>query len=213
MRMTLERTRLLTTIAILGLCSFSVVRGWSIVRFVDARAHLGSGETRVEAVRSWVEVPGLGGAALQASLTQMADVADLDGARKRADDLSALLSVRPLSAVNWLSLGGMRLVTGKPYKEVLEALTMSWVTGPNEGSVMMQRGVFGLLLWETLPANARKRVIDDVAGAMLGTPVGESELALAKNVLSGKSAEARREIAGLMQAESLSAIQIARLGL
>ena len=211
--MTPGRTRLLTTIVILGLCGFAAVRGWSIVRFVDARAHLGSGETRGEAVRFWVEVPGLRGAALQASLTQMADVADIDGARKRADDLSALLSVRPLSSVNWLSLGSMRLVTGKPDKEVLEALEMSWVTAPNEGSVMFQRGVFGLLLWDALPANAHKRVIDDIAGAMLGTPVDDRELALAKNVLSAKSAESRREIAGLMQAESLSAIQIAHLGL
>ena len=211
--MTLERTRFLTTIAILGLCSFSVVRGWNIVRFVDARAHLGSGETSIEAVRSWAGVAGLGSAALQASLTKMADVADVDGARKRADDLSALLSVRPLSPVNWSSLGGMRLVTGKPHKEVLEALAMSWVTGPNEGSVMWQRGMFGLLLWETLPANARKRVIDDVAGLMLGNFVSDREFAVANNVLSGKSVDTQREIAGLMQAESLSAIRIARLGL
>jgi hypothetical protein len=199
--------------AILGLCSFAVFRGWSIVRFVDARAHLGSRETGVEVVRSWVGVPGLGGAALQASLTQIADVTDADGARKRADDLSALLSVRPLSPVNWLSLGGMRLVTGQPGKEVLAALAMSWVTGPNEGSVMLQRGVFGLLLWEVLPADVRKRVIYDVAGAILGTPVGDSELAQAKNVLSTKSVDARREIASLMQAERVSATQIARLGL
>ncbi len=78
---------------------------------------------------------------------------------------------------------------------------------------MLQRGIFGLLLWEALPADARKRVIDDIAGAMLGTPVGDSELAVAKNALSTKSVDTRQEIASLMQAESVSAIQLARLGL
>jgi hypothetical protein len=211
--MKLRGTRLLTMFAILGLCSFAVVRGLSIVRFVDARAHLGSRETRVEAVRSWVGVPGLDSVALQASLTEVADTTNVDEARKRADDLRALLSVRPLSAANWLSLSGMRLVTGQPENEVLAALTMSWVTGPNEGSVMLQRGVFGLLLWEVLPADARKRVIDDVAGALLGTTVGASELAPAANVLSAKSPQTRWEIASHMQAKSVPATQIARLGL
>jgi hypothetical protein len=202
-----------TGLAILGLCSFAIVRGWSIVRFVDARAHLDLREARVEAIRSWVGLPGLSSTALQESLTQMEDATDVDGARKRADELSALLSVRPLSSVNWLALGGMRLVTGQPEKEVLSALEMSWVTGPNEGSVMLQRGTFGLLLWEALPGDARRRVIDDIVGALLETPVDNSELALARNVLTAKSVDARLEITSRMQAESLSATQLARLGL
>ena len=208
-----NRARLVTGLAILGLCSFAVVRGWSIVRFVDARAHLDLREARVEAIRSWVGLPGLSSTALQESLTQINDATDVDGARKRADELSALLSVRPLSSVNWLALGGMRLVTGQPEKEVLSALEMSWVTGPNEGSVMLQRGTFGLLLWEALPSDARRRVIDDIVGALLGTPVDNSELALARNVLTAKSVDARLEITSRMQAESLSATQLARLGL
>src|SRR5690348_12790399 len=69
-----KRARFLTTLAIFGLCSVAVVRGWSIVRFVDLRAHLGSRETPVASLRSWVGVPGIGSAALQASLTQMADL-------------------------------------------------------------------------------------------------------------------------------------------
>jgi hypothetical protein len=205
--------RLLITFAILASCSFAMVRGWNIVRFVDARAHVGIRETRVEEIRSWDKVPGLRGTAVQASLSQMAGVTDADGARKRADDLSALLSVRPLSSVNWLSLAGMRLVAGQPEKQVLAALTMSWLTGPNEGSVMLQRGVFGLLLWEVLPADLRKRVIDDVTGAILGAVAHDSELTAAKNILSTKSVDIREEIASLMLGKSLSATQIARLGL
>jgi hypothetical protein len=205
--------RLLTAVIILGLCSFAIVRGWSIVRFVDARARFAAHGTGVEEIQAWDKAPGLRDAALQISLTTIAALTDADGARKRMYDLSALLSVRPLSSVNWLSLSGMRLVAGQSEPEVLSALEMSWVTGPNEGSVMLQRGIFGILVWETLPPDARKRVIDDVAGAILGTPVGDSELNAVKNVLSEKSVDIRQEIAGLMQAGSVPAIQLARLGL
>ena len=208
-----KRTRLLTTLVVLGLCSVAVLRGWSIVRFVDLRVHLGSGEKAAVSIRSWVGIPGIGSAALQGSLTQLTDATDIDGARKRADDLSALLSVRPLSPVNWLSLSGMRLVGGQNEKEVLSALEMSWVTGPNEGSIMLERGVFGLVLWEVLPTNDRKRVIDDLAGAILGTPIYARELDVAKTVLSTKSLDIREEITSLMRAQSVSATQLARLGL
>jgi hypothetical protein len=190
-----------------------VVRGWSIVRFVDVRAHLGSRETPVAAIRSWAGVPGIGSAALQASLTQMSDLTDIDGARKRADDLSALLSVRPLSSMNWLSLSGMRLAAGQNEKEVVSALRMSWLTGPNEGSIMLHRGIFGVILWEVLSPDARGRVIADLAGAILGMPLVDNELKAAKDVLATKSVDTREEVATRLKAESVSATQLIRLGL
>jgi hypothetical protein len=209
----LKGVRFLITFAILAFCSLAIVRGWNIVGFVDARAHFGAHETGVEEIRSWDKVPGLRDAARQASLTKIADMTDADGARKRADDLSGLLSVRPLSPANWLSLSGMRLVAGQNEKEVLSALEMSWVTGPNEGPIMLQRGIFGVMLWEVLPPDARKRVIDDLAGAILGTPTDDRELNMVKNVLSTKSLDIREEIASLMRAENVSATRLARLGL
>jgi hypothetical protein len=210
-----ERTgvRLLTAVAILGLCSFTMARGWSIVRFVDARTHFAAHEIGVEEIRSWDKAPGLRDAALQISLTKIEGMTDIDGARTRADDLTVLLSVRPLSSVNWLSLSGMRLVAGRNEKDVLSALEMSWVTGPNEGSIMLQRGLFGILLWESLPSDARRRVVDDLAGAIRGTPIGDSELNVVRGVLSEKSVDIRQEIASLMQAEGVPASQLSRLGL
>ena len=78
---------------------------------------------------------------------------------------------------------------------------------------MLQRGIFGLMLWDVLPPDARKRVVDDVAGAILGSVADDGELNVAKNVLSTKSVDTREEIVGLMQAESVSATQLGRLGL
>lgn len=204
--------QLLTTVAVVVLCGFSMTCGWNIVRFVEARAHL-RGETGTEKVRYWDKSLAVRVAALQASLTKMSNVTDVDGARKRADDLSALLSLQPMSPVNWLSLSGMRLISGQSEKEVLAALEMSWVTGPNEGSIMLQRGIFGVMLWETLSPDSRGRVIADLAGAILGMPTDDNELKAAKNVLATKSVDIQEELATGLKAEGVSATQLLRLGL
>src|ERR1700730_11910281 len=174
--------RLLTAVAIIVICGFAAVRGWSIAHFAEARALFASNEGEVDGVGRWVGVPGLTGMALKTSLAQTADVSDVDGARKRAESLAALLSVRPLSSENWLSLAKMRLVTSQPDKEVIAAWLMSSVTGPNERTVMWQRGVFGLLLWQALPPDARRRTIGDLAGAIQGqgTSVVNGEISVAK---------------------------------
>jgi hypothetical protein len=204
--------QLLTTVAVVVSCGFSMTCGWNIIRFVDARGHL-HGQTGIEKIRYWEKIPALRVAALQASLTQMSNVTDVDGARKRADDLSALLSLQPMSPVNWLSLSGMRLISGQSEKEVLAALEMSWVTGPNEGSIMLQRGIFGVMLWEILSTDARGRVIADLAGAILGMPTDDNELKAANNVLATKSVDIQEELATRLKAEGISATQLLRLGL
>ena len=205
--------RLLTAFAIIGLCAFAVIRGWSIAHFAEERARLASSQGEVGGVGRWIGVPGLTGAALETSLAHMPGASDFDGARERAESLAALLSVRPLSSENWLSFAGMRLVTAQPYKEVLAALSMSSVTGPNEGRVMWQRGIFGLLLWQALPPEARRRTIGDLAGAIRETSVGDGEMRVAKIVLSAKSAEARSQISDLLRAEGVTEAKLDRIGL
>jgi hypothetical protein len=202
--------RLGTAIVVLALCTFSGSRGWSTAQFAIMRSELDH-PAQVGPLGPWIGAPGVTAAALSATLTQMADAADVDGAAKRADQLAALLSVRPLSSRNWLSLAEMRLVTGQPKEEVVTALEMSWVTGPNEGTLMWQRGVFGVLIWDLLSPEEHKLTIEQIVRAMIGTPIENSELVRAKGVLSQKSAEAQAEIAVLMRAES--EFQATRLGL
>ena len=204
-------TRAVTTVLVAGFCGSAVFHGWSIAAFAIVRAH-GAAPDHT-AVRSWVAVPGLAGLAREASLTPVADPTDLDRGRRRGDDLAAILSLWPLSSMNWLSLDGVRLATGEPYEGVLAALAMSSVTGPNEGAIMLQRGIFGLLQWEVLPADARQRIVADLAGAVLGMPIHDVEINRAKIVLSGKSADTRREIAGLLRAQGISPTELARMGL
>jgi hypothetical protein len=209
----LRKERLLTALAIIGLCAVTVSWGWSIVGFANARARAVESEHRADAVRHWTAIPGLAGDALEVSLTDAAEPTDIDAARKRGEALNAILSVRPLSSTNWLSLAGVRLVAGEGYDMVLGALAMSSLTGANEGSVMLQRGIFGLVQWEALPPDVRKRIIADLAGAVLETTVRDGEIAPAKSVLSVKTADTRREIANLLLAQGVSAKELARMGL
>lgn len=152
-------------------------------------------------------------AALDDTLTDLAGTAGVDGARKRADLLTQVLSVRPLSSVSWLDLSGMWLVMGEPYARVLGALKMSAITGPNEESVMWQRATFGLLQWEALPADARERTISDLSGVMLDDEPQGSEASEAKRVLAAKADKFRSQIASMLTDVGVSSAGLARLGL
>jgi hypothetical protein len=143
----------------------------------------------------------------------MGAVSDVEGARQRAGSLLAFLSVRPLSSEEWLSLAEMRLIGGQAETDVQSALFMSSLTGPNEDYVMWQRGLFGLLIWQSLPAEARRQTIRDFAGALRGVPLGDRESVAAKNLLSAKSDDARSEISYLLKAEGLSSAELGRVGL
>jgi hypothetical protein len=210
---TLRIARLATAAAVVGLGAFAAWHGANIVRFSLAVSAAATPAARAEAARPWTATPGLAAIALRASLTNISDAADVGSIRAREETLTALLAVHPLSADDWLSLAGTRLVARDSYDKVLGALAMSSLTGPNEGGVMLRRGTFGLVQWEVLPADARRRVIADLAGAILQTAVQDIEIAPAKNILSVKAADTRREIAALLQAEGLSAAQLATMGL
>jgi hypothetical protein len=208
----LRPLRYLTAFVVIGLASFAVWHGWSVVRFSLARTDAATPERRAEAVRPWTAVPGLAGEALQASLANIADPNDTQAVRRREETLGALLAVHPLSSTTWLSLAGTRLISRAAYDKVLGALAMSSLTGANEGAIMLQRGTFGLVQWEILPPDARRRVIADLAGAIEAT-VRDDEIAPAKTVLSTKAADTRREIANLMRADGVPGKELARMGL
>jgi len=188
-------------------------RGWGIVRFGFARAEAGAAGEMTAALARWKDVPGLGEASLKAALSSMSDATDIAGARDRAEGLAAIAAIHPLSSANWLALAGMRLVTGQPYQQVLDALAMSALTGPNEGAIMLQRGVFGLLQWERLPEDVRRRTATDLAGAILGTSVQDVDLLPAKNILREKSPQTRQELGDLLRADGVPASELDRIGL
>jgi hypothetical protein len=211
--MRLRETRFLAALLIIGGALFTASRGWSIAHFSSIRADLASVASPSEAARAWVSIPGLTSAALEASLREVSSPNDGPAALTRSDQLTQIVSVKPLSPTHWLSLAGAWLVTGQPAGRILSALSLSSLTGPNEGYVMLRRGIFGLLQWESLPSNVRAGVITDLAAPTLAGIVPDREAGTVKTLLGMKSAQAREEIAQLLAAQGLSRADLARIGL
>jgi hypothetical protein len=202
-----------TALVVIGLCALAMSRGWSMVQFSQARAGLAPGERTADRLAAFAGVPGLSVAALEASETPVADPSDQVGARQRADELTAALSLRPMSSTNWLALASMRLVIGQPPDKVLSALAMSSLTGPNEHTMMYQRGVFELLQWEALPNDFRKRAIRDLSGAMLSGNWGDSHRRAVVEALEGQSDDTRRDIGDFLRAAGIADSELALMQL
>jgi len=201
--------RLWTAIWLIGICGFSVVQGWRIVHFSLAMVNIESSEKRSEIVHTWSTVPGLASTALQAELTEQINPSDLIAATRRREVLSTLLSIKPLSSMDWLSLSGMQVVTEQPMKDVVGSLRLSMLTGPNEGYVMTERGVYGVSLWESLSPDLKSRVAVDLAPMLFPrTPAEGAVGGKFRAVLSTKSERVRNELKEALTATGISPKEI-----
>jgi hypothetical protein len=196
--------RFWTAITVIGFCAFAVVRGLSVVHFSLAMANIGSSENRAEIIHAWTAVPGVASAALQSQLKEKIDPSDLKAANSRREALSAILSIEPLSSTNWLSLSGLQLITDQPMDQVFGSLVLSTMTGPNEGYVMAERGMFGVSLWEDLPPDLKRHVITDLAAGDV------PEYGKLRAVLSAKSEAAQNELRAAILATGLSPKEVER---
>src|SRR5262249_9437324 len=154
--------RLFTAIVLLGICGFSVAQGWTIIRFSAETMNGDSPEKRTEIAQTWGTTPGLASRALRAGLADKIDIADRKAANEQREALAAILSIKPLSSRDWLALSGAQLVTDQPMDDVLESLKLSTLTGPNEGYVMVERGIYGVSLWLSLSPDLKSRVANDL---------------------------------------------------
>ena len=206
--------RLWTAIAIIGICGVAVAQGWRIVHFSLAMANIELSEKRSEIIYTWRAVPGLASTALQADLSEQINPSDLIAATRRREVLSALLSIKPLSSMGWLSLSGMQRVTDQPMKDVVGSLKLSMLTGPNEAYVMTERGVFGVSLWESLSPDLKSRVAADLAPMLFPrTPAEGAVSEKFRAVLSTKPERVRNEVRDALVATGLSPKEIEqRLG-
>ena len=155
--------RFWTAIAMIGICALSIGRGLSIVHFSLAMMNIGSSESRTQTIHTWAAIPGIASAALQPQLTEKINPSDLKAANSRREALSAMLSIKPLSSMDWLLLSGMQQITDQPMDQVFGSLMLSMMTGPNEGYVMADRGIFGVSLWEVLSPDLKRRAAMDLS--------------------------------------------------
>ncbi len=200
--------RFCTAITIITICVFALVRGFGIVQFSRVKMEIGSAEYGAERLQSWATVAGLGAAALQSQLAPSIDPSDLKAANSRRETLAAILSVKPMSSNDWLSLSGMQLMTDQPMEQVMGSLRLSMMTGPNEGYTMTERGIFGVSLWEDLSPDLRRHVINDLAAGEIpeGTKI--------RAAFDAKSPAVRDELRTSLLGSGLSPQQVdRRLGL
>ena len=155
--------RLATAIVLIGICGFSVAQGWTIIRFSVATMNVESPEKREEIAKTWGTTPG---PCLERRCGLFWRIKLILPIRRppieQREALSAILSIKPLSSRDWLALSGVQLVTDQPMDDVLESLKLSTLTGPNEGYVMVERGIYGVSIWESLSPDLKSRVANDL---------------------------------------------------
>jgi len=196
--------RLLTAIALIAICGLSVAQGWSIVHFSLDMKSIDSAEKRAEIINAWGSAPNVASEALQAELKQKFNNSDSQTANNRLELLTSILSIEPLSAVNWLSLSGVQLIADRPMEQVFESLELSMLSGPNEGYVMAERGIFGVSLWERLSPYLKGRVTLDLAE---GEIVGNERF---RAVVSAQPERVKNELRAAMLAAGLSPKEVER---
>jgi hypothetical protein len=199
--------RLWTAIVVIGVCGFSIARGFGIVHFSLAKAKVDSPETRAEIANSWSSAPEVASRALQADLNYQINPSDRKAADHRRQTLTALVSIKPMSSYDWLSLSGLQLVTDQPMEQVFDSLELSTLTGPNEGYIMAERGIYGVSLWLRLSPDLKSRVAHDLTAPEIVGNVGF------RATLAAQPEGVRDELRAAMLATGLSPHEVEqRLG-
>jgi len=195
-------------VVLIGLCAVAITGGSNLLRFVTLVSPLGS-----ENYREWVGVPGVTTAALHAALRATAAARGAKPLHEHIELLTELLTVQPLSASAWASRAGQEFAITGSAKEALTALTMSAITGPNEGAVMWQRGIVALLEWEALPPAARQRAIADLSRVIAMGATDDNGLNEVRTVLAAKSPAVHMQIKSMLIDERVTTSTMTRMGL
>jgi hypothetical protein len=193
--------RLLTALGIIGVCGWPIWEGINIIRYAYAVSE--------PEVRRWISVPGIASSASQYALTNADETSDENAIIKRRDELGHILTITPLSSFIWLQLAETRIDAHDPLEKALEALELSAITGPNEGYIITQRGLFGIWQWEKLTPEARLRAIND----MVAIQISDAKITWLKTTLAEKQEPVRQEIRAALQAGGFSEADLARIGL
>jgi hypothetical protein len=201
--------RLLTAIALIVISGVVVAQGWGIVRFFLAGMNIVSSEKRARIADAWRATSGITSTVLKDELADETNQSDIIAAYRGRELLSAILAIKPMSSMDWLSLSRMELITHRSIEDVLGSLDLSMLTGPNEGYVMGERAVFALSLWERLPADLKRHVAVDVAAMMSPRTPAEGEIVgKIRAVLAAQPHGVRNEVRDAVVATGVSPKEI-----
>ena len=197
--------RLLTATVVIVMSGIAVAQGWGIVRFFLASMNIVSSEKRAAFADAWRATSGIISTALNDELADETNQSDVIAAYRQRELLPAILSIKPLSSMDWLSLSRMELMTHRPIDDALGSLELSMLTGPNEGYVMGERAVFALSLWDKLPADLKRHAAIDVAAMMFPRTPAEGEvLGKIQAALAAQPERVRNEVREAVVATGVS---------
>jgi len=199
--------RLLTLAVMIAACGWAFMQGVGYVRYEMAREIAEADPRETGALASWTRTPGLASTALDALLHVPANNGDPESLRQRADMLERLLVIKPGGSQAWLSLAAVRSQLALPQDRIDAAFTMSGLTGPAEGAVMLERSLLGVLIWERSSPAVRARTAIDLCGLSLFDP------ARIRLVMTTKTDAVRAEIRSSLEAGACSPKTIAIVGL
>jgi hypothetical protein len=154
--------RLLTAIALIVISGFAAAQGWGIVRFFLASTDIVSSEKRARIADAWRATSGVTSTVLKDGLADETNRSDIIAPYHRRELLAAILSIEPLSSMDWLALSKAELMTHQSMEDVFGSLELSMLTGPNEEYVMVERGMYGVSLWQRLPPDLKRRIAADL---------------------------------------------------
>ena len=205
--MRMRELRFLTSVVVIAACGLTVVRGWDFVRYSLAAQSIGAEKNASDVLGAWTADPGLTSLALETQLRTRQNSADTAAIEARSAALDNLLSVRPMLSQSWLELAAARNSIKLPPEKVAAAFAMSELTGPNEGAVMARRSLLAVVLWESLPSEARASAVRDIAG------MADFNALQFRIILSTKPEETRAGIRAALEAAGCDAKRIASIGL
>jgi hypothetical protein len=199
--------RFLTAVALIVMSGIAIAQGWRIVRFFLAGIDIVSSEKQARIGDALRATSGITSTALKDELADESNRTDIIAPYHRRELLAAILSIAPLSSMDWLSLSRAELMTRQRMEDVFGGLELSMLTGPNEGYVMAERRIYGVSLWEGLSPDLKRRVANDLA-------VGEiPDSEKFRAVLSAQPEEVKSELRDALIPTGLSPKEIEkRLG-
>ena len=203
--------RLLTAIALIIISGVAVAQGWGIVRFFLASMNIVSSEKRARIADAWRATSGITSTVLKDELADETNQSDVIAAYRQRELLSAILSIEPLSSMDWFTLSRSELITHQPMEQVLESIKLSVLTGPNEGYIMAERGTFAVSLWENLSPDFKARAALDLAYSR--SSADDAKTQKLRTVISSKPDWVRNELGKAILATGFSPKEIdPRLG-
>ena len=198
---------LATAIIAVAACAWTATQGLGLVRYQAASERWVSQPANVDVLLPWIAETGVAAMAIEAVLRAPTGGGGPDAVRNREDMLVRLLTIKPAASHAWLSLAAVRNALAMSPDKVDAAFTMSGLTGPSEGAVMLERSLLGILVWERSSMAVRARTMTDLCGVPAFEP---SKYRL---LLSIKAEATRAEIRAAMEANACPARTIKLVGL